>query len=40
MAVMRLAAPDTPVPFSPTLEEAYLPNVDKLVAKLRLLAAY
>lgn len=38
--VLRLTAPDTPVPFSPTLEEAYLPNVDKLVAKIRLLAAY
>ena len=28
------------VPFSPTLEEAYLPNVDKLVAKVRELASY
>ena len=25
---------------SPTLEEAYLPNVDKLVAKVRELASY
>ena len=33
--VHRLCCPDTPVPYSPTLEEAYLPNVDKLVAKVR-----
>ena len=38
--VHRLCCPDTPVPYSPTLEEAYLPNVDKLVAKVRALAAY
>jgi 2-oxoisovalerate dehydrogenase E1 component beta subunit len=38
--VHRLCCPDNPVPFSPTLEEAYLPNVDKLVAKVRELAAY
>jgi len=38
--VQRLCCPDTPVPYSPTLEEAYLPNVDKLVAKVRELASY
>ena len=38
--VHRFCCPDTPVPYSPTLEEAYLPNVDKLVAKVRELAAY
>jgi len=38
--VHRLCCPDTPVPFSPTLEEAYLPNVDKLVARIRELASY
>lgn len=38
--VHRLCCPDTPVPYSPTLEEAYLPNVDKLVAKVRELASY
>lgn len=38
--VHRLCCPDTPVPYSPTLEEAYLPNVDKLAAKVRELAAY
>jgi len=38
--VLRIAAPDTPVPFSQTLEDAYLPSVDKVVEKLRWLAAY
>jgi pyruvate/2-oxoglutarate/acetoin dehydrogenase E1 component len=38
--VHRLCCPDTPVPYSPTLEEAYLPNVDKLVARVRALASY
>jgi 2-oxoisovalerate dehydrogenase E1 component beta subunit len=38
--VARLCCPDTPVPYSPTLEDAYLPNVDKLVAKVRELASY
>jgi 2-oxoisovalerate dehydrogenase E1 component beta subunit len=38
--VQRLCCPDTPVPYSPTLEEAYLPNVDKLVARVRELASY
>jgi 2-oxoisovalerate dehydrogenase E1 component beta subunit len=38
--VVRLCCPDTPVPYSPTLEDAYLPNVDKLVAKVRELATY
>jgi 2-oxoisovalerate dehydrogenase E1 component beta subunit len=38
--VTRLCCPDTPVPYSPTLEDAYLPNVDKLVAKVRELANF
>ena len=38
--VLRVTAPDTPVPYSPTLEEAFLPNVDKLVERIRFLAAY
>jgi 2-oxoisovalerate dehydrogenase E1 component beta subunit len=38
--VLRIAAPDTPVPFSPPLEEAFLPNADKVVEKARWLAAY
>ena len=38
--VMRLAAPDTPVPFSPPLEKAFIPQVDDVVKALRELAAY
>jgi 2-oxoisovalerate dehydrogenase E1 component beta subunit len=38
--VHRLCCPDTPVPYSPTLEDAYLPNVDKLIARVRELASY
>jgi 2-oxoisovalerate dehydrogenase E1 component beta subunit len=38
--VLRLAAPDTPVPFSPPLEEAFLPNKDKLLERARYLVAY
>jgi 2-oxoisovalerate dehydrogenase E1 component beta subunit len=38
--VARLCCPDTPVPYSPPLEDAYLPNVDKLVARVRQLASY
>jgi 2-oxoisovalerate dehydrogenase E1 component beta subunit len=38
--VRRIAAPDTPVPFSPPLEQAYIPQVDHVVAGLRELAAY
>ncbi|HET9229616.1 MAG TPA: alpha-ketoacid dehydrogenase subunit beta [Thermoanaerobaculia bacterium] len=38
--VVRLCCPDTPIPYSPTLEDAYLPNVDKLVAKVREMASY
>ena len=36
----RIAAPDTPVPFSPTLEHAFIPQVADVVAGLRELAAY
>jgi pyruvate/2-oxoglutarate/acetoin dehydrogenase E1 component len=38
--VARLAGPDTPVPYSPTLEDAWLPNVDKLVARVRELLSH
>jgi 2-oxoisovalerate dehydrogenase E1 component beta subunit len=38
--VARLCCPDTPVPYSPPMEEFYLPNVDKLIAKVRALASY
>ena len=38
--VVRVTAPDTPVPFSPPLEEAFLPNVDKVLEKARWLYRY
>ncbi len=38
--VRRLAAIDTPVPFSPPLESYFLPNTDKVTAALRDLVAY
>src|SRR2546421_7862207 len=36
----RIAAPDTPVPFSPPLEKAFIPQVDTIAAGLRELAEY
>jgi len=38
--VMRVAALDVPVPFSPPLEMAMLPSVDKITAAARYLLAY
>src|SRR5436190_3755752 len=38
--VRRITAPDSPVPFSPSLEAAFIPQVDDIVAGLRELAAY
>jgi 2-oxoisovalerate dehydrogenase E1 component beta subunit len=38
--IRRLAAPDTPVPFSPPLEKAFIPQVDDVAAALQELAAY
>jgi 2-oxoisovalerate dehydrogenase E1 component beta subunit len=38
--IRRVAAIDTPIPFSPPLEEFFLPNTEKIVAALRDLAAY
>ena len=38
--LVRVAAPDTPVPFSPPLEEAFLPNAAKLLEKARWLYRY
>ena len=38
--VMRVAAPDTPVPFSPPLEKAFLPQVEDVLSALRDLAEY
>jgi len=38
--ITRVAAPDTPFPYAPELEAAYLPNSEKIVAAARELAAY
>ena len=38
--VVRLTALDTPVPFSPPLEEFFLPNAEKLTEAARRLASY
>jgi pyruvate/2-oxoglutarate/acetoin dehydrogenase E1 component len=38
--VKRIAAPDTPVPFSPPLEKAFIPQVEDVVKGLKELAAY
>ena len=38
--VVRIAAPDTPIPYSPPLEDAFLPNAAKVVEKVRWLCAY
>ncbi len=38
--VKRIAAPDCPVPFSPPLEKAFIPQVTDVVAGLRELAEY
>src|SRR6476659_959725 len=36
----RIAAPDTPVPFSPVLEKAYIPQVEHVVAGIKEVAEY
>jgi 2-oxoisovalerate dehydrogenase E1 component beta subunit len=33
--VRRVASPDAPVPFAPTLEDYYLPNTAKIVGALK-----
>jgi 2-oxoisovalerate dehydrogenase E1 component beta subunit len=38
--IVRVTAPDTPVPYSPPLEEYFLPNVQKIADAARQLAAY
>jgi len=38
--VVRIAPPDTPIPFSPPLEDAFLPSVAKVVEKARWLYRY
>ncbi len=38
--VVRIASPDTPIPYSPPLEDAFLPGVAKVVEKARWLCSY
>jgi pyruvate/2-oxoglutarate/acetoin dehydrogenase E1 component len=38
--VKRLAGPDTPVPFSPPLEKAFIPQVEDVVEAIKEIAAY
>jgi pyruvate/2-oxoglutarate/acetoin dehydrogenase E1 component len=38
--IVRVTAPDTPIPFSPPLEEAFLPNAEKVIEKARWLCHY
>ncbi len=38
--IVRITAPDTPVPFSPPLEEYFLPNAQKVAEAARKLAAF
>ena len=38
--IVRVTAPDTPIPFSPPLEEAFLPNAEKVLEKARWLYRY
>ena len=38
--IVRVAPPDTPVPYSPPLEEFFLPNAAKIADALRALAEY
>lgn len=38
--VVRIASADTPVPYSPPLEDAFLPNAEKVLEKARWLCAY
>jgi 2-oxoisovalerate dehydrogenase E1 component beta subunit len=38
--ILRVTAPDTPVPYSPPLEEAFLPNVNTLLTAARKLVRY
>jgi acetoin:2,6-dichlorophenolindophenol oxidoreductase subunit beta len=38
--VVRLAPPNVPVPFSPPLEDAFLPSVDDIIAQVDQLSAW
>ncbi|HYF01156.1 MAG TPA: transketolase C-terminal domain-containing protein, partial [Planctomycetota bacterium] len=38
--LVRVTAPDAPVPFAPSLEDAFLPSVDDIVEAVRALHRY
>jgi 2-oxoisovalerate dehydrogenase E1 component beta subunit len=38
--IIRVAAPDTPVPYSPPLEYAFLPRAEHIVAAAHQLLGY
>lgn len=38
--VVRIAPPDTPIPFSPPLEDAFLPQTESIIAKAKELLSY
>jgi 2-oxoisovalerate dehydrogenase E1 component beta subunit len=38
--IVRVASPDVPIPFSPPLEQAVLPSVDRVEEACRELLAY
>ena len=38
--VLRLTAPDAPVPFAPALEDAHMPSVPEILRTARALASY
>jgi 2-oxoisovalerate dehydrogenase E1 component beta subunit len=38
--ITRIASKDTPVPFSPPLEEVFLPNANDVIREARKLRAY
>jgi pyruvate/2-oxoglutarate/acetoin dehydrogenase E1 component len=38
--VLRIAPPDTPVPYSPPLEDAFLPNAQKVGDAIKALVRY
>src|ERR1039457_6142411 len=38
--LVRVTAPDTPVPYSPPLADAFLPNAEKVIEKARWLFRY
>lgn len=38
--ILRVTAPDTPIPYSPPLEEFFLPQVEEIIAAARWLALY